>query len=41
MELLTEIQLVKFESLARLIKEGNELLALIVASIKTARSKTN
>ena len=41
MELLNEIRLANPESLAGLIKEGNEILALIVASIKTARSKTN
>jgi four helix bundle protein len=40
-ELLCELGLVKSDLLAGLTAEGNELLALIVASIKTARSKTN
>lgn len=39
MELLIDARIVKQALLADLIQEGNEILALVVASRKTARSK--
>jgi four helix bundle protein len=38
MEMIVELQLVTEARLSKLITEANELLAIIVASIKTARS---
>jgi hypothetical protein len=38
MELLVENQLVKPDRLASLMKEANEILAIVVASAKTARA---
>jgi four helix bundle protein len=40
MELLVENQLVKPERLADLMKEANEILAIVVASAKTARASS-
>jgi len=37
MELLVEAGIVKAEQLESLMKEGNEILAIIVASINTAK----
>ena len=39
MELMIDAGIVKQALLAELIKEGNEILSLVVASRKTARSK--
>jgi four helix bundle protein len=39
MEMLIETSLVKEAALADLMKEGEEILAIVVASIKTARSR--
>ena len=39
MELLVEAGLAKPEKLTNLVKEGNEILSMIVMSRKTARSK--
>ncbi len=39
MELLSEGQLVSRERLADLLKEGNEIVAIVVASIRTARTR--
>lgn len=39
MELLVEAGLAKSEKLTNLMKEGNEILSMIVVSRKTARSK--
>lgn len=39
MELLIESGIVKVDDVLNLIKEANELLAIIVSSIKTARGK--
>ena len=39
MEMLIETSLVKEASLVDLMKEGEEILAIVVASIKTARSR--
>ncbi len=39
MELLSEGQLVSQERLADLMKEGNEIVAIVVASIRTARTR--
>jgi len=39
MELLVEGKLVKRELLVDLLPESNEIVAMVVASIKTARSK--
>lgn len=39
MELLAEAGIVKAQKLAPLMKEANELLAIIVASLKTAKAK--
>ena len=41
MELLVESDLVKAALLADLTKEADEILAMVVASIKTSRSKKN
>lgn len=38
MEMIVELELVKEARLAKLMNEANELLAIVVASIKTARS---
>ena len=40
MELLVEAELVNEDLLAPLRQEANELLSIMVASIKTARAKT-
>ncbi len=37
LELLVECEMLKADEAAPLIKEGNELLSIVVASIKTAR----
>ena len=37
MEMIVELKLVKAARLAKLLAEANELLAIVVASIKTAR----
>jgi hypothetical protein len=39
MELLVETGLVRQERLEKLMKEANEILAIVVSSIKTAKSK--
>lgn len=39
MEMLVEAGLVDSERLAELMKEGDEILSMVVASIRTARSK--
>ncbi len=41
MELLQEAKLIPAERLKDLMKEGNELVAILAASIKTARMKSN
>jgi four helix bundle protein len=41
MELLIESGLVDGERLADLMGEGNEILAMVVSSIRTARAKRN
>lgn len=41
MELLTEAQLMPQSKIAKLYKEGEELLAIVVASIKTVRTARN
>jgi len=41
MEFLAEAGLARPEPLTELTREGNEILALVVASIKTARSRTH
>ena len=41
MELLIEAEIVKLDSLESLMKEADELLAITVSSIKTARRKRN
>lgn len=38
MEMLVEADLVDSERLAELMKEGDEILSMVVASIRTARS---
>ena len=38
MEIIVELELVREAKLSKLITEANELLAIVVASIKTARS---
>jgi hypothetical protein len=38
MELLVEAKVVDHSSLAPLLREGSELLAIVVTSIKTARA---
>ncbi len=38
MELLVESELIKASQLSALMAEGNEILAMIVASIKTLRT---
>jgi hypothetical protein len=38
MELLVECDLIKPARLNRLMQEGNEILAIVVASAKTART---
>jgi len=37
MEMIVELKLVRAARLAKLLVEANELLAIVVASIKTAR----
>ena len=37
MEMIVELKLVRASRLAKLLVEANELLAIVVASIKTAR----
>ena len=39
MEMIVELKLVKAARLAKLLAEANELLAIVVASIKTARRR--
>ena len=41
LELLTESSLVEKENVQYLLNEANQLLAIIVASIKTARGRKN
>ena len=41
MELVSEAQLVPHSKIAKLYKEGEELLAIVVASIKTVRAARN
>ncbi len=41
MEFLVEAGIFKSEPLAALTQEGNEILAMVVASIKSAKSKMN
>ena len=41
MELLVEAQLVKENLLKNLMDEGNQILSIVVSSIKTSKDKTN
>jgi four helix bundle protein len=40
MEMLTDAGIIRQDRLADLMKEGGEILSLVVASRKTARSRT-